>query len=239
MTADIEKALADALRAVGYGQVQYLIGQGGWPEVATEVAATEPMQAIARRLAAADETADALEVADRVLDAENIAVGADEVRAALAKYREAEQGAHVSQAPRLWVRCEHGYMAEGWCQDCAEREDQRSGRLMSVALTEQAVLDRRKTVTRRTGWRFLQPGDRLTLCRKVQGRKPGEPLVRLAKVEVVSVRREPLHAITDDDVRREGIGTDREDFLRFYIEHMGGSRSQCVTRIEWRYLDER
>ena len=53
-------------------------------------------------------------------------------------------------------------------------------RLMSVAFTEDAVRARRKTVTRRKGWwedkrgrRILQPGDRLTLCRKVMGRKPG------------------------------------------------------------------
>lgn len=39
-------------------------------------------------------------------------------------------------------------------------------RLMSVSLTEQAVRDRTKTVTRRLGWRFLKPGDTLTLCRK-------------------------------------------------------------------------
>lgn len=65
-------------------------------------------------------------------------------------------------------------------------------RLMSVSFTEQAVVERRKTVTRRKGWQFLKPGDRLTLCRKVMGRKKDEPLVRIAEVEVVSVRRESL-----------------------------------------------
>jgi protein gp37 len=64
-------------------------------------------------------------------------------------------------------------------------------RLMSVSFTEQAVIERRKTVTRRKGWTFLKPGDRLTLCRKVMGRK-GAPLVRLAEVEVVDVRRQRL-----------------------------------------------
>lgn len=49
---------------------------------------------------------------------------------------------------------------------------------MSVSLTEDAVRDRRKTVTRRLGWKFLEAGDRLTLCRKVMGRRKGEPLVR-------------------------------------------------------------
>jgi hypothetical protein len=53
-------------------------------------------------------------------------------------------------------------------------------RLMSVAFTEQAVRDRTKTVTRRKGWTFLAPGDRITLCRKVTARRPGEPLVRVA-----------------------------------------------------------
>ena len=70
-------------------------------------------------------------------------------------------------------------------------------RLMSVSMTEQAVVERRKTVTRRKGWwldkngrHLVKAGDRLTLVRKAMGRKPGEPLVRLAEVEVVSVRRE-------------------------------------------------
>lgn len=70
---------------------------------------------------------------------------------------------------------------------------------MSVSMTADAVIERRKTVTRRKGWTFLKPGDRLTLCRKVMGRKPGEPLERLAEVEVVSVAREPLWELTRRD----------------------------------------
>src|SRR4051812_45221439 len=78
-------------------------------------------------------------------------------------------------------------------------------RLMSVSHTERAVRERRKTVTRRLGWRFLKPGDHLTLCRKVMGRRSGEVLIRIAEVEVTSVRREPLSAMTDADVEREGV----------------------------------
>lgn len=111
-------------------------------------------------------------------------------------------------------------------------------RLMSVSLTEDAVRERRKTVTRRKGWTFLRPGDRLTLCRKVMGRKPGEPLVRIAEVEVVSVRREPLVAITPEDVAREGFARMSPfDFVEFFRRHMGGQAYQLVTRIEWRYLE--
>ena len=78
-------------------------------------------------------------------------------------------------------------------------------RLMSVALTEDAVRDRRKTVTRRMGWRMLKSGDRLTLCRKVMGRRKDEPRVRICEVEVVGVRRERLSAISDEDVEPGGI----------------------------------
>lgn len=70
-------------------------------------------------------------------------------------------------------------------------------RLMAVSLTEQQVRARTKTVTRRAGWRMLRPGDRLTLCKKVMGRRRGEPLDRIAMVEVISVRREPLGAIAE------------------------------------------
>jgi hypothetical protein len=120
-------------------------------------------------------------------------------------------------------------------------------RLMSVSLTEQAVVERRKTVTRRLGWAFLKPGDRLTLCRKVQGRhhRDGtvDPLVRLAEVEVVSVRRERLDAITAEDVWREGFnGYDTSPaaaadfFVDFFCEAMHCRPDTMVTRIEWRYL---
>lgn len=119
-------------------------------------------------------------------------------------------------------------------------------RLMSVAMTTDAVIERRKTVTRRKGWLFLKPGDTLTLCRKVQGRKPGEPLERLAEVEVISARRETLSLLRDDllgygrrEVEREGFPgmTPGEFITRFFIDAQGISEDEFVTRIEWRYLD--
>jgi hypothetical protein len=75
---------------------------------------------------------------------------------------------------------------------------------MAVSLTEQQVRDRTKTVTRRTGWRMLRVGDQLTLCKKVMGRRCGEPLDRITDVEVTGIRRERLDAITPDDVTAEG-----------------------------------
>ncbi len=114
-------------------------------------------------------------------------------------------------------------------------------RLMSVALTEQAVIERRKTVTRRLGWKMIKPGDQLQLVRKAMGRKCAdgsvEPLVRLALVEVVSARREHLDNITDSDVVLEGfpdwIGY---EFVDFFVAHVKCRRDEPVTRIEWRYL---
>jgi hypothetical protein len=111
-------------------------------------------------------------------------------------------------------------------------------RLMSVAFTEQAVRDRTKTVTRRKGWAHLRPGERLTLCLKVMGRKKGEPLVRIVDVEVISVRREPLSAITADEVAREGFpGMSPTEFVRrFFVEPQGIQPGDLVTRIEWAYV---
>jgi len=115
-------------------------------------------------------------------------------------------------------------------------------RLMSVALTEDAVRERRKTVTRRLGWANLKPGTRLTLCRKVMGRKRAdgtvEPLVRITEVEVVSVRREPLNAIAPGETAMEGFpdmtgGT----FVKFFCEAMHCTPDTWVTRIEWRYIE--
>ena len=116
-------------------------------------------------------------------------------------------------------------------------------RLMSVQLTEQAVVERRKTVTRRLGWADLKPGDPLTLCRKVMGRRRSdgtvEPLVRLAEVWVWSARRERLDAITYPDCVREGFPhMGPPEFVAFFCEHMRCQPDTEVTRIEWRYTEE-
>lgn len=112
-------------------------------------------------------------------------------------------------------------------------------RLMSVSLTEAAVVARTKTVTRRMGWLNLKPGDRLTLCRKVMGRRKGEPLVRIVDVEVVSVRREPLTAITAAEVVAEGFpAITAGAFVEFFCaSHKGCLPTSTVTRIEWRYIE--
>ncbi len=121
---------------------------------------------------------------------------------------------------------------------------------MSVSLTEDAVVAHTKTVTRRLGWLMLKPGDRLTLCRKVMGRRKGEPLVRLVDVEVVDVRRERLWDITDEEIAREAVPLEHftewyadtgqptpDAWVSWFAEHMGCAPDDLVTRIEWRYLE--
>lgn len=111
-------------------------------------------------------------------------------------------------------------------------------RLMSVTLTEESVWDRTKTVTRRLGWRHLRVGDRLTLCRKVMGRKPDEPLVRIAEVEVTAIWTERLDEITKEECVREGFPDHTPDgFVSMFCDHMHCLPSQMVRRIEWKYID--
>lgn len=123
-------------------------------------------------------------------------------------------------------------------------------RLMSVAFTEDAVRNRTKTVTRRKGWwedkngrRLVKVGDTLKLVRKSMGRKPGEPIVIVAEVEVVDIRREPLdyaiYAYGTDEMRREGFpGLDPREFVqKYFVDAQGMNPREFITRIQWRYLD--
>ena len=116
-----------------------------------------------------------------------------------------------------------------------------------------------KDVTRRHGWKNLKVGQRLQVCEKCQGLKPGEPLVRICVIEVVSVRREPLGHLTrhletgvletviegayfDDEAQLECV---REGFpemspsqfvAMFCATHKGCTPETEITRIEFKYI---
>jgi len=141
-------------------------------------------------------------------------------------------------------------------------------RLMSVTLTEQAVVEHRKTVTRRLGWwqdrndrPLLKVGDRLTLCRKVMGRRHRctwcsgqasfcdrcdgtgtivDPLVRLAEAEVVDLSRQQVSVQnTVNEAAREGFPEwTWGQFVEFFCTEMKVPPHRVITRIEFRYLDE-
>jgi hypothetical protein len=84
-----------------------------------------------------------------------------------------------------------------------------------------------KDVTRRLGWANLKVGERLQVCKKCMGRKPGEPLEKLAVIEVVSAYRQTLSVMLDDltygrdECRREGFPElSREEQER--LDKLGG-----------------
>ena len=110
-------------------------------------------------------------------------------------------------------------------------------RNMSFSLTTEQIRKKTKTVTRRNGWWFLRPGDIVTAVEKARGLKKGEKVKRICRIRIVSVRAEPLGAVSDEDVAREGFpGKDRDWFMQTYcrLNRCGGD--VVVNRIEFEYL---
>lgn len=116
-------------------------------------------------------------------------------------------------------------------------------RRMAFSHTTAQILDRSKTVTRRTGWRNLKPGDVLQAVEKSRGLKKGERIRTLALLTVVSVRVEPLaRLLTDaryaeDEMPREGFPCwSRDDFIEMFLRvNALKSTAVDVTRIEFAY----
>ena len=123
-------------------------------------------------------------------------------------------------------------------------------RNISFALTTEQIKNQTKTVTRRLGWKSLQPGTLLQPVVKAQGLKKGEKVEKIGDpIRIVSVRRERLSKLVSSDVRwarREVIAegfphmTHFEFFGFFSKSHGAKSEEQAlkmvVTRIEFEYL---
>lgn len=112
-------------------------------------------------------------------------------------------------------------------------------RNISFHLTKSQIADQTKTVTRRLGWKNLKPGTLLQPVEKGMGLKKGEKVVKIGgPIRVLHVRTEPLSAITDEDVAREGLPDwTREQFIYFfYSKNPGKDVNPIVTRIEFEYL---
>ena len=108
-------------------------------------------------------------------------------------------------------------------------------RSISFSLTEPQFLAGTKTVTRRLGWGFLKPGDRLRAVRQAMGLAKGSHQVVLGEIEVLRVSREPLCAIGKAEVAREGFPKMTAlEFITFFRTHMRCAFDQMVTRIEFR-----
>jgi hypothetical protein len=117
---------------------------------------------------------------------------------------------------------------------------------MAFAHTAPQVLARIKTVTRRTGWRFLRPGDLVEAVEQARGLKKGEPVRRLGVLRIRDVRVEPLSRLltdaryAEDEVPREGFPCwSRDEFVEMFcrINRLKDARAD-VTRIEFEYVDD-
>src|SRR5687768_6735433 len=117
-------------------------------------------------------------------------------------------------------------------------------RNISFALTTPQMRARAKTVTRRTGWKFLKAGDQLTAVVKSQGLKRGEHPEKIAQLQVTSVRRERLDAMIfrsaygAAEVIAEGFpDLSPRDFVAMFCGSHDCRPDDEVTRIEFRFVD--
>ena len=97
-------------------------------------------------------------------------------------------------------------------------------RRISFALTTPQFKARTKTVTRRLGWRDLQPGDELMAVEKCMGIKKGEKQKELGVIRVVSIRLERLDRMLEPEygfveTKAEGFEKKLEEFLRRSKKH--------------------
>ena len=114
-------------------------------------------------------------------------------------------------------------------------------RNISFMLTKPQFLDQTKTVTRRMGWYFLEPGDILNGCEKCQGLRKGETIKKLGQIRIVNVRREPLWHISQEDCIAEGFPEMSPwEFIEFFCStHKGCDPDTEITRIEFEYCESR
>lgn len=109
-------------------------------------------------------------------------------------------------------------------------------RVISFSATIPQIQNRTKTVTRRIGWKHLQPGQQLRGVYKAMGLKKGEKALTLAVIRVVDVRRERLTLCTDADAAAEGFPEmTGAQFVEFFCKTMGCLPDTEITRIEFDY----
>lgn len=112
-------------------------------------------------------------------------------------------------------------------------------RNMSFAMTTPQMREETKDVTRRFGWWFLKPGDRVMAVEKSMGLKKGEKATPLYPIEILSVRSEPLDSITKEDVAREGFPDwTPQKFIQMLVDHYKIDPAKTVNRIEFKRLKE-
>ncbi len=116
---------------------------------------------------------------------------------------------------------------------------------MSFMLTTEQIKNRSKTVTRRLGWRFLNPGDILNACEKCQGLKKGEKIKRICQIKVVSNRSQSLDLLLNDafynyaveEMVKEGFQSISPSwFVEMFSRHNKCQPYEIINRIEFEYV---
>lgn len=111
---------------------------------------------------------------------------------------------------------------------------------MSFAMTTAQIRAKTKTVTRRLGWAHAKPGTVVQPIVKGQGIPKGGKVERIGgPIRFVDVRREPLNAITPEDVIKEGFpGMTPFEFVTMFCQHNPTcTGTTAVTRIEFVYVE--
>ena len=111
---------------------------------------------------------------------------------------------------------------------------------MSFLHTAQQFRDGVKTVTRRLGWRNLKTGDQFIAVVRARGVRK-EQIERLGICQVLCARQEPLDAIDELDVIREGCpNMTPEEFIEMFCRINRQKKCQpdtVVTRIEFKRIE--
>lgn len=81
---------------------------------------------------------------------------------------------------------------------------------ISFSATTLQFRARRKHVSRRLGWKKLQPDNQLMGCEKCQGLRKGEKIVRMGPITILEVSREPVNDIVKRPFRDIPIEIDNQ-----------------------------
>lgn len=116
-------------------------------------------------------------------------------------------------------------------------------RNMSFALTKEQIKNQTKFVTRRFGWWFLRPGDRVQPVEKCMGFKKGESIVKIGgPIEIVDVRAETECAdfgVDEEECVLEGFPEmSPEEFIKLLKKLQKNDGDPC-NRIQFKYLQGR
>lgn len=104
-------------------------------------------------------------------------------------------------------------------------------RRMKFNVAHKALLDGTKTVTRRTGWGDVVPGEIIEAIRETS-----KGVVVLGTIRIVSVRRERADQITPDECAREGYPRMKPaEFTALLCRICQCEPSRVINRIEFEF----